>query len=57
MEYKTRVGRSKRLVFSIGGRYKVVVVYTPNIEYSKITLPYWKERALKDEDWFEINNQ
>lgn len=36
------------------GRYKVVVVYDPNLEYSKITLPYWKEKMLKGEDWFEI---
>lgn len=50
-------GGVKDWYFPWEGRYKVVVVYTPNIEYSKITLPYWKKRALKDEDWFEINNQ
>ncbi|KPU62435.1 hypothetical protein EP1X_08790 [Thermococcus sp. EP1] len=50
-------GEVKDWYFPWEGRYKVVVVYTPNIEYSKRTLPYWKERVLKDEDWFEINNQ
>jgi len=37
--------------------YKAVVVYNPNVEYSKITLPYWKERVSKAEEWFEINAQ
>ncbi|AHF80574.1 hypothetical protein [Thermococcus paralvinellae] len=47
-------GGVKDWYFPWKGKYKVVITYNPNLEYSKITLPYWREKILKAEDWFEV---
>ncbi|WP_324735826.1 hypothetical protein VFC49_01160 [Thermococcus sp. SY098] len=47
-------GKIKDWYFPWEGRYRVVVTYNPNVRYSRITLPYWKEKTLKAEDWFEV---
>ncbi|WP_052296223.1 hypothetical protein [Thermococcus barophilus] len=47
-------GKIKDWYFPWKGRYRVVVTYNPNVRYSKITLPYWREKTLRAEDWFEV---